>query len=53
MTSDNTAIPDDDVCAACGRPLGDAPVERLTTPGTEVLRAYHVACVPPTLDEQI
>jgi hypothetical protein len=41
------------VCAACGRPLGDGPVEQLTVPGTQLLRAYHIGCVPPTLDEQI
>jgi hypothetical protein len=43
----------EELCATCGKPLGDGPVEQMTDPGTELLRSYHVGWVPPALDEQV
>jgi len=43
----------EELCARCGKPLGDGPIEQMTDPGTGVLRSYHVECVPPALDEQV
>ena len=42
---------DEALCAACGEPLDDERVA-VTRPGDAVALAYHVACVPPALDEQ-
>jgi hypothetical protein len=42
-----------EVCAACGLPTEGQPTEHVSRPGTDTMLAYHVACMPPVLEEQI